>query len=183
MVLPIRSYMDKPLKREKKLVMTVLTSPDMINFSGKVHGGAMLRLLDQVAYACASRYCGHYVVTLSVDQVFFKAPINLGDLVTFMSHVNYTGRTSMEIGIKVVAENPRTTESRHVMSCFFTMIAVDEKANPIPVEPVELETEMERQLYESAKQRRTLREQYQKAYDATLTKNAQTAEKKEKKAA
>ena len=158
-------------KREKHLSMTILTSPDMVNFSGKVHGGAMLRLLDQVAYACASRYCGHYVMTLSVDQVFFRKPIHLGELVTFLSHVNYTGRTSMEIGIKVVAENPRTRESRHVMSCFFTMIAVDEHSKPIPVAPLEIESEMEQQLYDAAKQRKALREQYEKAHQSTLAKN------------
>jgi len=156
-------------KREKRLSMTVLTSPDMVNFSGKVHGGAMLRLLDQVAYACASRYCGHYVVTLSVDQVFFRQPINLGELVTFLSNVNYTGRTSMEIGIKVVSENPRTRDHRHVMSCFFTMVAVDENSQPIEVPPLEIETEMERKLFDAGKLRKTLREDYEKAHQATLT--------------
>ena len=81
-----------------QLSMTVLMTPDMANFSGKVHGGAILRLLDQVAYACASRYAGHYVVTLSVDQVTFRQPIAVGELVTFLASVNYTGSTSMEDG-------------------------------------------------------------------------------------
>ncbi len=71
--------------------MTVLMTPEMANFSGKVHGGAVLRLLDQVAYACASRYAGNYVVTLSVDQVMFRQPIAVGELVTFLASVNYTG--------------------------------------------------------------------------------------------
>ncbi len=88
-----------------QLSMTVLMSPDMANFSGKVHGGAILRLLDQVAYACASRYAGSYVVTLSVDQVMFRQPIAVGELVTFLASVNHTGTSSMEIGIKVVAED------------------------------------------------------------------------------
>ena len=70
--------------REKSLIMTVLTSPDMVNFSGKVHGGAMLKILDQVAYACAARYAGQYVVTLSADQVSFRQPIHLGELVTLL---------------------------------------------------------------------------------------------------
>lgn len=67
------------------LSMTVLMTPDMANFSGNVHGGAILKLLDQVAYACASRYSGQYVVTLSVDQVTFKQPIHVGELVTFLA--------------------------------------------------------------------------------------------------
>ena len=91
-----------------QLTMTVLMSPDMANFTGNVHGGSILKLLDQVAYACASRYAGRYVVTLSVDQVTFRQPIHVGELVTFLASVNHTGNTSMEIGIKVVTENIRT---------------------------------------------------------------------------
>src|SRR5688500_11700503 len=90
------------------LSMTVLMTPDMSNFSGSVHGGALLRLLDQVAYACASRYASSYVVTLSVDRVLFREPIRVGELVTFSASVNYTGRTSMEIGIRVDAQDIRT---------------------------------------------------------------------------
>ena len=88
--------------------MTVLMSPDMANFSGNVHGGAILKLLDQVAYSCASRYSACYVVTLSVDQVMFLQPIHVGELVTFLASVNYTGASSMEVGIKVVAEDIRS---------------------------------------------------------------------------
>ena len=90
-----------------KLSMTVLMTPDQANFSGNVHGGTILKYLDQVAYACASRYAGSYVVTLSVDQVTFRQPVHVGELVTFLASVNYTGRTSMEVGIKVITENIR----------------------------------------------------------------------------
>ena len=89
----------------RQMSMTLLMTPDMANFSGNVHGGIVLKLLDQVAYACASRYAGKYVVTLSVDQVMFRQPIHVGEMVTFLASVNYTGRTSMEVGIKVIAEN------------------------------------------------------------------------------
>src|SRR3954462_3518392 len=102
-----------------QLTMTVLMTPDTANFAGNVHGGTVLKLLDQVAYACASRYAGRYVVTLSVDQVTFREPIAVGELVSFLASVNHTGRTSMEIGIKVIAENIRTQAQRHVNSCFF----------------------------------------------------------------
>lgn len=157
---------------EKHVSMTVLTTPDMVNFSGKVHGGAVLRLLDQVAYACASRYCGHYVVTLSVDQVFFRQPIHLGELVTFLAAVNYTGRSSMEIGIKVIAENPRTRTRRHVMSSFFTMVAVDEHGKPTEVTPLVPENDAEKRRWDAAKDRRKLREDYEVAHRATRGKAA-----------
>ncbi len=75
-----------------QLSMTVLMTPDTANFAGNVHGGTILKLLDQVAYACASRYAGSYVVTLSVDQVMFRQPVHVGELVTFLASVNHTGR-------------------------------------------------------------------------------------------
>ena len=112
------------------LSMTVLMTPDMSNFAGSVHGGALLKLLDQVAYACASRYAASYVVTLSVDRVLFREPIRVGELVTFSASVNYTGRTSMEIGIRVDAQDIRTGQSRHANSCYFTMVAVDDSGKP-----------------------------------------------------
>ncbi|MGO3741344.1 acyl-CoA thioesterase [Kerstersia sp.] len=142
-----------------QLSMSILMTPDMANFSGNVHGGTILKYLDQVAYACASRYAGSYVVTLSVDQVMFRQPIHVGELVTFYASVNYTGRTSMEIGIKVVTEDIRQQMVRHTNSCYFTMVAVDDtgKATAVPaLQPVTLE---ERQRYEAAIQRRALREE------------------------
>lgn len=92
-----------------ELSMTVLMTPDMANFAGNVHGGTILKLLDQVAYACASRYAGRYVVTLSVDQVTFRQPVHVGELVTFLASVNYTGTTSLEVGIKVSQKTFRLT--------------------------------------------------------------------------
>src|ERR1700744_546198 len=100
-------------EHKHRLEMTVLMTPDMANFTGNVHGGTILKFLDQVAYACSSRYSSRYMVTLSVDQVLFRQPIHVGELVTFLASVNYTGRTSLEVGIKVIAENPLTQETRH----------------------------------------------------------------------
>ena len=139
--------------------MTVLMSPDMANFSGNVHGGAILKLLDQVAYACASRYSGSYVVTLSVDQVMFLQPIHVGELVTFLASVNHTGTSSMEIGIKVVAENIRTQVVRHVNSCFFSMVAVDDAGKPTPVPPLAPTSYDERRRWEAALLRKALRKE------------------------
>jgi acyl-CoA hydrolase len=142
-----------------QLHMTVLMTPEMTNFSGKVHGGAILRLLDNVAYACASRYSGRYVVTLSVDQVVFREPVQVGELVTFMASINGTGRTSMEVGIKVVAEDIRTQTVRHANSCFFTMVAVDDSGRPVPVPPREPATPDEHRRLAAAAARRQLREE------------------------
>ncbi|WP_040787657.1 acyl-CoA thioesterase [Massilia niastensis] len=140
-----------------QLSMTVLMTPDTANFSGNVHGGTILKLLDQVAYACASRYAGRYVVTMSVDQVTFRQPIHVGELVTFLAAVNYTGRSSMEIGIKVVAEDIRGQSVRHVNSCFFTMVAVDDDRKPVAIPQLEPGTPDEKRRCEEAKGRRELR--------------------------
>ena len=143
--------------KSHQLTMTVLMTPDMANFSGKVHGGAILKLLDQVAYACGSRYAGKYVVTLSVDQVMFRQAINVGELVTFLAAVNYTGATSMEIGIKVITENIQQGLVRHTNSCYFTMVAVDENRKPVQVPPLEPATEDQKRRFEQAAQRREYR--------------------------
>lgn len=137
--------------------MTVLMTPDKANFSGKVHGGALLKLLDEVAYACASRYAGRYCVTLSVDQVTFREAIHVGELVHFLAHVNYTGSSSMEVGIKVVAENIPERSVRHVNSCFFTMVAMGDDGRPTPVPPLEPQTKDEKRRFRKGKQRRVLR--------------------------
>lgn len=150
-----------------QLTMTVLMTPDMANFSGKVHGGAVLRLLDQVAYACASRYAARYVVTLSVDQVMFRQPIMVGELVTFLASINYTGKSSMEVGIKVVAENIRTQEIRHANSCFFTMVATDDDGKPVAVPPLRPFTPKEKQRFEAAEARKTLRLELERRFAET----------------
>ncbi len=133
-------------------------TPDMANFAGNVHGGTLLKFLDQVAYACASRYAARYVVTVSVDQVMFRQPVHVGELVTFLACVNYTGKSSMEIGIKVIAENIRTQQKRHVNSCFFTMVAVDDDRRPIAVPELQPRNEREKRRFEQALLRKELRQ-------------------------
>ena len=143
-----------------QLTMTVLMTPETANFAGNVHGGTILKLLDQVAYACASRYAGRYVVTLSVDQVMFRQPIHVGELVTFLASVNYTGKTSMEVGIKVVAQDIRSQESRHVNSCFFTMIALDDLGKPVEVTAFAPSTPDEERRNAAAVVRKQLRHEF-----------------------
>ena len=149
-----------------QLSMTVLMTPDTANFSGKVHGGVLLKTLDQVAYACASRYAGRYVVTLSVDQVVFRQPIQVGELVTFLASVNHTGRSSMEVGIKVVAEDIRAKLVRHVNSCFFTMVAVDDAGQPVAVPTLAPATPDEKRRWAAAELRREMRREMQRRFDA-----------------
>jgi len=144
-----------------QLAMTVLMTPDMANFSGNVHGGTILKLLDQVAYACASRYASQYVVTLSVDQVMFRQPIHVGELVTFLASINYTGNTSMEVGVKVLTEDIRAQVIRHANSCFFTMVAVDEQGQPTVVPALTPQTSDEIRRHQAAQIRRDLRKEFE----------------------
>ncbi|EGK07976.1 acyl-CoA thioesterase [Kingella kingae] len=146
----------QPTQLQHELQMTVLMTPDMANFSGNVHGGDLLKLLDQVTYACASRYSGHYCVTLSVDKVTFKEPIYVGELVTFLASVNLVGRTSMEVGIRVEAQNIRERTTRHTNSCYFTMVAMED-GKPATVPPLLLQTEQQKCRAAAAEQRKQMR--------------------------
>jgi acyl-CoA hydrolase len=141
----------------RSLIMSEIMTPDKVNFHGNVHGGYILALLDRVSYACASRYSAKTIVTLSVDQVFFKEPIYVGDLVIFYARVNYVGNTSLEIGIRVVAEDLLTRKARHTNTCYFTMVAVDDNGKPTKVPPLTVETEDQKRRYDEAIVRREMR--------------------------
>ena len=160
---------------DHQLTMTVLMTPDTANFSGNVHGGTILKLLDQVAYACASRYANRYVVTLSVDQVTFRQPVHVGELVTFLASVNHTGNSSMEIGIKVVAEDIRGRVVRHVNSCFFTMVAVDDDHRPVSITPLQPVTDDEKRRFAAAQVRRQLRREMEKRQREMLAPYSESA--------
>ncbi len=110
-----------------------LMLPSHTNFSGKIHGGYILSLLDQIAFACASKFSGNYCVTASVDTVNFLKPIEVGELVTMKASVNYVGKSSMIIGIRVEAENNQTGVIKHCNSSYFTMVAKDKKGNSVSV--------------------------------------------------
>ncbi|MCH5322022.1 MAG: acyl-CoA thioesterase [Helicobacter sp.] len=148
----------------KSLTMSILMTPSMANFRGRVHGGDIMKLLDQVAYACASRYCGQYVVTLSADRISFENPIEVGSLVTFLASVNYTGKTSLEVGIKVIAEDIHKRTVLHTNSAFFTMVCVDKNGKPTQVPPLEPKTEVEKRRFEKALKRKEMRIELLKKY-------------------
>lgn len=120
--------------KSSKITISELMLPSHTNFSGKIHGGYILSLLDQIAFACASKYSGNYCVTASVDTVDFLNPIEVGELVTLKACVNYVGTSSMIIGIRVEAENIQTGIVKHCNSSYFTMVSKDEngKTSKVP---------------------------------------------------
>lgn len=138
----------------KTLRMSILATPEHVNFNGVMHGGDLLKMLDGVAYACATRYCGIGVVTLSVDRVLFKSPIKIGNLIHFLASINYTGTTSVEVGIRVVAEDIAKRTLTHCNSSYFTMVALDSNGKPTKVPPLTPETEEEKRRFEAGRLRR-----------------------------
>jgi acyl-CoA hydrolase len=146
---------EQPFERE--LTMTILMTPDMANFAGNVHGGLILKYLDQVAYTCASRFTRQYMVTASVDQVRFRSPVHIGDLVTLLASVNYTGRSSLEVGIRVETEDVTTGIRRHTNSCYFTMVALGEDGKPCEVRQAAPETPEQHRRWADALRRRSAR--------------------------
>ena len=124
MVLPA-----KPVTYSQTTI-TELMIPSYANFGGKIHGGILLSLMDKVAYACASKHAGTYCVTVSVDKVEFLQPVDVGELVAMHASVNYVGRTSLVVGIRVEAQNVKTGKIKHTNSSYFTMVAKGDDDRP-----------------------------------------------------
>lgn len=127
--------------KDSQIIMTQLMLPSHSNFSGKIHGGYILNLMDQVAFACASKHSCVYCVTASVNKVDFLNPIEVGELVTLKSSVNYTGNSSMLVGLRVEAENIQKGIVKHCNSSYFTMVAIDDNGKTVKVPGLILETE------------------------------------------
>lgn len=119
--------------------LTELMIPSYANFGGKIHGGILLSLMDKVAYACSSKHAGAYCVTVSVDEVDFLQPVEVGELVYLKASVNHVGTTSLVVGIQVTAENVKNHTVKHTNTCYFTMVAKDDNDKPTPVPPLILE--------------------------------------------
>lgn len=158
----------RPVSRSQ-VTMTELMIPSYANFGGKVHGGILLRLMDQVAYACASKHAGSYCVTVSVDGVDFRAPVDVGDLVSLHASVNYVGRTSMMVGIRVDAENVATGEVRHTNTSYFTMVAKGADGRPVTVPGLVLESLDDARRCVEAIRRRELKQRYDEELDNAHT--------------
>ena len=126
---------------ESQITLTQLMLPSHSNFSGKIHGGFILGLMDQIAFACASKHSRNYCVTASVNKVDFLNPIDVGDLVTLKASINFTGRTSMVVGVRVESENIHTGNKKHCNSSYFTMVAKDDNGKNVTVPGLILNTE------------------------------------------
>ena len=146
--------MDQKTVGQSKTEMSQLMLPQHANFAGTVYGGAVLSIADGVAYVCAARHAGPNCVTVSVGRVDFREPIRIGELVTFLASVNFTGRSSMEIGIKIFAENLKTGGKRHTNSCYFTMVCLDDQGRSKEVPRIIPETEEEKRRFEDGRNRR-----------------------------
>ncbi len=129
--------------RYSQTTITELMIPAYANFGGKIHGGILLSLMDKVAYACSSKHAGTYCVTVSVDKVEFLQPVEVGDLVSMLSSVNYVGNTSLVVGIRVISENVKKGIIKHTNSSFFTMVAKGDDDKPTKVPKLILENKEE----------------------------------------
>lgn len=147
--------------------LTELMVPSYSNFGGKIHGGVILSLMDKVAYVCAAKHADAYCVTASIDTVDFLASVQVGELVSLMASVNYVGKSSLVIGIKVVSENVKTHLMKHTNTSYFTMVALDDVNQPLQVPGLVLENELEIRRFWQARQRRELKKNY-KANEAQM---------------
>ncbi|MFC5683208.1 acyl-CoA thioesterase [Flavobacterium sp. MAHUQ-51] len=149
-----------------KITISELMLPSHTNFSGKIHGGYILSLMDQIAFACGSKFSGNYCVTASVDTVNFLKPVEVGELLTMKASVNYVGNSSMIIGIRVESENIQTGVIKHCNSSYFTMVAKDKEGNNTPVPGLILTTLKEVSRFQNALRQIALKKE--KEYQKTV---------------
>lgn len=162
------SLAPRPPARSRTILSQVMEIGDA-NLANNVHGGVIMKLVDTAAGIAAVKHCGGRVVTASMDEMSFIEPVYLGEVVTLHAQVNDVGRTSMEVGVRVMAENARTGESRHVSSAYLVFVALDQDGNPRPVPPLQPGSDEEKRRMEEAK----IRRQHRLARkDAILTRRA-----------
>ncbi len=140
--------------RESRVSITELMLPSHSNFGGKVHGGHILNLMDQIAFACASKHSQRYCVTASVNRVDFLHPVEVGELLTLKASINYTGRTSMVVGVRVESENITKGTKRHCNSSYFTMVAKDEQGKGMTIPGLLVENEQGVRRFARSKRRK-----------------------------
>ncbi|MBT3390681.1 MAG: acyl-CoA thioesterase [Chloroflexi bacterium] len=146
----------KPI-RKSRVQLAQLMQPEHANNHGNVHGGWIMKMVDEAGALACMRHAQHRVVTVAVDQMMFRQPIRLGDLVTLTAEISYTGRSSMEARVEVVAENPVTGECVHTNTAYCVYVALDDDGNTALVPPLIAETEEERQRMERGKVRQAYR--------------------------
>jgi uncharacterized protein (TIGR00369 family) len=149
-----------------RTTITELMIPSYANFGGKIHGGTLLSLMDKVAYACSSKHAGAYCVTVAVGAVNFLQPVEVGELVSMLASVNYVGRTSVVVGIKVIAEDVQTGVVKHTNTSYFTLVAKSDDGELVQVPPLILETAEDVRRFHSAALRQRLRKELFAKMDA-----------------
>src|SRR6202000_2259586 len=154
----------KPV-RLSETTITELMIPSYSNFGGKIHGGILLSLMDKVAYVCAAKHAGNYCVTASIDTVDFLEPVEVGDLVSLMASVNYVGKTSLVVGIRVISENIKTNKIYHTNTSYFTMVAKNEQNQPVQVPGLVLENREQVRRFFEARRRKQLKQNYKQEAD------------------
>ena len=142
--------------RESQVITTQLVLPNDTNQLGSLLGGTLMHWIDITAAICAKRHSGRVCVTASVDELNFHLPVKLGEVVTLQASVNRAFRTSMEVGVLVTAESPRS-KGRRANNAYLTFVAIDRKGKPVPVSPIIPETAEEKRRYAEALRRRELR--------------------------
>ncbi len=143
--------------KESQVTLNHLMLPEHANPFGNVHGGLITKFVDEAGGLCAVRHAQHPSVTVVIDSMTFYSPVNIGDVLTLRASVNYVGTTSMEVGVKVMAENPLTGQCTHTNSAYLVYVALAENGRPIPVHRLILETDEERRRWEEAKKRQEIR--------------------------
>jgi acyl-CoA hydrolase len=149
---------------------THLVLPSDTNALGSIFGGRIMEWTDIGAAIVASRHCRKVAVTASMDALHFISPIRLGDIVILKASVNFTHRTSMEIGVRIESENPLSGDRRHTASAYLTFVALDESGNPTEVPPVQPETTEEKRRFQEGQRRRDERMQWKSRQKAKLSK-------------
>ncbi len=151
--------MNDPLPRgsETSLVLTHLMQPADANYMGNIHGGIIMRFIDEAAAACAFRFCRTSVVTAAIDRIDFHHPVQIGDLVRFLANVNYVGTRSVEVGVRVEAEDLATGVSTHTNSAYLVFVALGDDGKPTPVPRLEPQTDQQKQWFAEARERRRKR--------------------------
>ncbi len=167
--------------KDSEVIFSELMLPSKANFNGKIHGGYILSLLDQIAFACASKHSENYCVTASVDTVDFLQPIEIGELVTLKASVNYVGKSSMVIGIRVDAENIQNGKKKHCNSSYFTMVAKSKTNQSVEVPGLILTSKTELRRFVRALTRKELKSRYKQEFNHMFdSKNYSAAEFQEK---
>ena len=142
---------------ESALIMAQLMNPEDTNPAGNVHGGVIMKLIDNAAGCAAARHSRSNVVTASIDRLDFYNPVFMGDLVTIKASLNFVGKTSMELGVRVEAESLITGYVRHTASAYLTFVALDSDGRPLQIPPLVPETDEEKRRSREAENRRTTR--------------------------